>query len=514
MNKDGMISSIRVQKYGFLSVFLTMNPKNEEMILVTGATGLVGGNLLWYLLQENDHVVALRRTSSKINSLRTIFSFYTSNPDEFLSRVEWRTADILNKSLLQAVMQNITEIYHCAAAVSLGDATENLLNTNVKGTRNIVQAALNAHVRRFCFVSSIAACGKETGNKLVDENSPWIENPNRSIYAQSKYLSEQEVWKGIKAGLNAVIVNPGVILGVSGTDKGSSQLFAQIQKGLPFYTSGGSGYVDVQDVAKIMIQLTKSDISNERFIVVSENYSNKDLLNRIADRFGTSHPVIRIGRKTMLLFGLMAGFMGKIFHFQPIIDKSTARSVTHSEFYSNQKIREAIGFKFNPIEKSVKEICRFLKNQRKMEINEKMEIREIAYQSDAYIKELKLRDKVLRKPLGMSLYNENLEKEVSDIHLGSFIDGQLVGVLILTPLIHPDIKMRQVAVDKSFRSQKVGSRLVGYAEQYALTSGYTRMVLNARATAVTFYETLGYHVISNEFTEVGIPHFKMTKNIE
>ncbi len=149
-----------------------------------------------------------------------------------------------------------------------------------------------------------------------------------------------------------------------------------------------------------------------------------------------------------------------------------------------------------------------------MKINEKMKIREIAFRSEAYNEELKLRDKVLRKPLGMSLYDENLEREAGDIHLGSFIEGQLVGVLILTPLTQVDIKMRQVAVEETYRSKKVGSRLVGYAEQNARTSGYTKMVLNARATAVTFYEKLGYHVISNEFKEVGIPHFKMMKNIQ
>ena len=148
-----------------------------------------------------------------------------------------------------------------------------------------------------------------------------------------------------------------------------------------------------------------------------------------------------------------------------------------------------------------------------MEIHDKIKIRQIAFQSEAYNEELKLRDKVLRKPLGMSLYDENLEREAGDIHFGSFIEGQLVGVLLLTPLTPVEIKMRQVAVDETYRSKKVGSRLVGYAEQYARTSGYARMVLNARATAVPFYETLGYRVISNEFTEVGIPHFKMIKNI-
>jgi predicted GNAT family N-acyltransferase len=147
------------------------------------------------------------------------------------------------------------------------------------------------------------------------------------------------------------------------------------------------------------------------------------------------------------------------------------------------------------------------------EDKERLQIREIIYHSDDYRKELVLRDEVLRKPLGMSLFVENLEAEKDDFHIGAFINSKIIGVLILTRQNMIDVKMRQVAVDEAFRSEKVGRKMVLYSEEYAKKCGYKNMVLNARKTALEFYEKLGYEKVSEEFLEINIPHFKMRKSI-
>ena len=329
------------------------------MILVTGATGLVGGNLMWLLLQENNRVAAIRRPTSNLDALRIIFSFYSSTPDEYLSRIDWINADVLDINSIRTAMKDISIVYHCAALVSFDKNAETLLDTNVTGTRNVVLAALDVKIDKLCFVSSIAACGRAFNNELIDEKSVWMDSSHRSPYSRSKYYSEQEVWKGIKKGLNAVIVNPGVILGVSGNKAGSTQLFSQVQKGLMFYTNGGSGYIDVQNVVKAMIQLTKSNISGERFILVSENCSNKDILSWMADGFGKRRPFIGIGRRTLWVIGLLSEIIGKIFHSHPLIDRQTARTATNREYYSNRKIENRIGFQFSTVEKCIKEVCLF-----------------------------------------------------------------------------------------------------------------------------------------------------------
>jgi len=329
------------------------------MILVTGATGLVGGNLLWQLLQENEQVTAIRRSNSNLKPLRTIFSFYCSNPDDYLARIDWKIADVLDLDSIQSAMKNSTIVYHCAALVSLAGNSETMIETNVSGTRNVVQAAIDNNIQKLCFVSSIAACGDASTGELLNENSIWNDSPNRSIYSRSKYYSEQEIWKVINKGLRAVIVNPGVILGVSGTNSGSAQLFTQVRKGLPFYTNGGTGYIDVQDVVNIMIQLVKSEISNQRFVLVSENCCNRDILNWIADGFQKHRPIIGMGRITLWSFGFISEVLGKIFHFHPTIDRSTARTATKREYYSNEKIVKTLSFTFKPIEQCIREICAF-----------------------------------------------------------------------------------------------------------------------------------------------------------
>jgi len=320
---------------------------------------MVGGNLMWHLLQENERVIAIRRTTSNLNPLRTIFSFYTSHPDDFLLRIDWLIADLLDETSVQNALHNITSVYHCAAMVSMGQSADEMMETNVVGTRTIVQAALDNRVEKFCFVSSIAACGKTYGKELIDENTKWIPNSKKSPYSLSKYNSEQEVWKGISKGLNAVIVNPGVILGVSGTNSGSSQLFSQVQKGLLFYTNGGSGYVAVGDVIKAMMELMRQQKFNERYILVSENCSNKDVLSWMADGYGKRQPYICISKSMLWLVGIISEITGKIFRFQPLIDRSTARTATNRSYYSNQKIRNTLGFSFISVEECVREICVF-----------------------------------------------------------------------------------------------------------------------------------------------------------
>jgi len=329
------------------------------MILVTGATGLVGGNLIWHLLLGNDRVAAIKRPTSDLEALHSIFSFYTDSPNDFLDRIDWKIADVLDLNSIQLAMEGVSLVYHCAAVVSLNSNEQSILDVNVTGTRNVVLAALNCNIKKLCFVSSIAACGKAFNNAQIDENSVWSDTIQRSLYSRSKFYSEQEIWKGIAEGLNAVVVNPGVILGVSGTDSGSSLLFSQIQKGLIFYTRGGSGYVDVQDVVKAMILLTNSDISGERFILVGENCSNKEILSLMADGFGKQRPFLCVGKRMLWLVGLISETLGRLFHFIPLINRDTARTATNREYYSNSKIQKALHFQFTRIENSISEICKF-----------------------------------------------------------------------------------------------------------------------------------------------------------
>jgi predicted GNAT family N-acyltransferase len=140
-------------------------------------------------------------------------------------------------------------------------------------------------------------------------------------------------------------------------------------------------------------------------------------------------------------------------------------------------------------------------------------IRQIDFDSREYQAELVLRDKILRQPLGMSLFDEDLSQDRNDFHFCAFYNEQLIAVVLLSPLISGELKMRQVAINQDFQSLKIGSKMIIYCEQFAREYGYAKIVLNARKTALEFYKKSGYCILSDEFLEVGIPHYKMAKTL-
>jgi len=272
------------------------------MILITGATGLVGSHLAFELIRSGHAVRALRRPDSRFEMIKKVFSLYSDNPEELFSKIEWVDGDILDIFSLEDAMEGAEEVYHCAALVSfLPEDKKRLIRINTEGTANVVNAALEKKIRKLCHVSSIAALGRpEHQSDLIDENLVWKPSKHNSAYAISKYGAEREVWRGTAEGLDAVIVNPSIVLGLAGPGMGSSRIFNTVRDGLKFYPPGKNGFVDVRDVARAMILLMESDIRNERFILNAENLEYKKLLGMMAVArglalgFTSGHPVINV----------------------------------------------------------------------------------------------------------------------------------------------------------------------------------------------------------------------------
>ena len=249
------------------------------MILVTGGTGLVGSHLLYKLTSQGKNVRAIYRNEVTKESVSEVFALFTTDVSILLNKIEWVKADLNDLPALSNAFANVTLVYHCAAYISFDPKDYLLLRkVNIEGTANIVNLCIKNNVKKLCYVSSIAALGKELHHKKITEETYWNpETANNSVYGITKYGAEMEVWRGTQEGVPAVIVNPGIILGSGYWNQGSGTLFKMVKKGVAYKTTGKTGFVDVLDVVDVMVTLMESIIINERYILVAENVAFNDV---------------------------------------------------------------------------------------------------------------------------------------------------------------------------------------------------------------------------------------------
>jgi nucleoside-diphosphate-sugar epimerase len=333
-------------------------------VLVTGGTGLVGSHLIFDLLQKGYAVRALKRRTSKTEKTLHVFSYYVDDPLFYFDKIEWMEGDVLDYYSIEDALKGVDYIFHCAGFVSFDPKQRaKVIQVNELGTANVVNAALDAGIKKLCHVSSIAALGRSAPEEIIDENTKWKTSKKNSVYAIAKFAAEREVWRGIEEGLNAVIVNPSIILGPADWTDGSARLFKTVFDGLKFYTDGINGFVDVRDVSTIMIKLTMSDVSAERFVLNADNVSYKDLLSKIADGLKVKRPQIRAARILSELAWRMEKVRSIVTGGTPFITKETASSANGKYYYSHRKLVEVTAHQFYPMDETINNTCRcFLKD--------------------------------------------------------------------------------------------------------------------------------------------------------
>lgn len=324
------------------------------MLLVTGANGLLGSRLVFDLVSKGKKVRALKRKTSDLS----ILHHYFKDQMDLFQTIEWADGDVLDIFSLEDALKDVEQVYHCAAKVSFSpEGYDSMTQTNVKGTANLVNLCLDASVRKLCHVSSVAAIGRALDGEQITEETVWKTSSLNSNYAISKYGAEQEVWRGVAEGLDAVIVNPTIILGWGNWMDGSSSMIRKVHEGLHFYTRGLNGFVDVSDVSKAMINLMDSPHKNQRFILNAENLSYLDFFTMAAGFLNKKAPSHLAGPFLSELAWraekIKKIFTGKI----PLITQETARTANNRYFYSQDKIRELLGFQFIPVKKSLEMLC-------------------------------------------------------------------------------------------------------------------------------------------------------------
>lgn len=324
------------------------------MILVTGASGFLGRHLL--------EVLSLKGTP-----VRALYFHQQSLPQ--FPNVEWVKCDLTDIVDLEEKMENVSLIYNCAATVSFDPKDKyRLIRENVTIVENIVNAALDAHIGKMVHVSSVAALGRDKRTPkdyLITENNQFVEGGSNSRYAFGKYLSEMEVWRGIAEGMNAVIVNPAIILGSGDWSKGSAKLMQICYDEFPWFTNGMTAWVGVDDIVQAMILLMESDISGERFILSEGNYAYKDIFTKMAQSLNKRPPHKETNKWMTEMVWRFSLLKSRLYGTQATITKETARAAQQSYLYDNSKfLKRFPQFRYTPIESVIHKMAETFLSQK------------------------------------------------------------------------------------------------------------------------------------------------------
>jgi dihydroflavonol-4-reductase len=328
------------------------------MNLITGATGLVGAHVALQLLKLQKPVIAIKRLNSDITKTKKMFSYYTPDYEKLFQQIKWIDADISDIYAVLDALEGVDTVYHCAGFVSFNKKDiKQLYKINAEGTANIVNACLEKNIKTLCHVSSIATLQNPDITQNIDESVYWKSSPNASDYAISKYNGEREVWRGIEEGLNAVIVNPSIILGPGFWNQSSGKLIPTCYKGTPFYTNGSSSTVNAMDVANCMISLVDKNLTGKRYILSENNYSFKKIISTLQKQMNKKEPHIHAG-KTLLTIAKWADSLRHLFTGkEQIITANMIHSVLEENTYSNTRITKALDYTFTPFSETVPFIC-------------------------------------------------------------------------------------------------------------------------------------------------------------
>lgn len=320
------------------------------MIFVTGGTGFLGAYIIKQLIEQGYKVRAILRSSSKIPSFIST---------DITDKVEWVNGDVLDIMSLEEAMEDADAVIHSAAIVSFQPhEKDEMFKTNIEGTANVVNIAIDKKIRRFIHISSVAALGRTETEDTVNEERQWEDNRTKTNYAISKYKAEMEVWRGMGEGLDAAVLNPSTILGYGDWNTSSCAIFKSVYEELPYYTTGINGFVYVEDVARAAVQVFNSNITRERFIVNGDNWSFRQLLNTIADGFDKKRPYLHATPALADLAWrwekLKTIFTGR----RSLLSKESARIAQSKTHFDNSKILTCFpGFLFTPLEEAIYKSC-------------------------------------------------------------------------------------------------------------------------------------------------------------
>ena len=328
--------------------FMILDMKN---IFVTGGSGFLGGHLLYKLVINGHSPLAIKRKNSQLKNVKNIFLM--NQKIHLYKKIQWENCDLKNILKLEKKLEKIDTVFHCAGLVSFNkNDHDNIFETNYIGTKNLVNLCLKKSVNKFCHVSSIATLSNNETHQTLNEKNWFSFTKEKSNYAISKYLGEMEVWRGFSEGLNGFILNPSLIIGPGDTNSLFGKMTPKLKNGTLFYPNGGTGFVDVRDVANILIELEKVNLNHERYIINSENLSFKELLSLFSENTHSIKPKFIISNYLIGFFIII----NKLLNPYNTLSLDMIHFFKSHTKYCNKKIINALNYKFIKIKKSIIDI--------------------------------------------------------------------------------------------------------------------------------------------------------------
>lgn len=327
------------------------------MILVTGGTGFVGSHLLYKLSSMGFNVRATYRKNSSFKQVQDVFSLNESNWESSFKKIQWVEADLMDCTALDNALSDIETVIHCAGFVSFNHTDKNkIIEVNKNTTCHVVNAMLANGVKRIIYVSSIASIGNHAKDESeLTENIENMPSKNDSVYAKSKYLAELEIWRGVAEGLEAVIVQPSVIIGYSTPGSPNGLMASLVNKKICRYPTGSNGFVSIDDIAKALVNFSSMEtLPNETYILNSENLYYKEFIQLFQNASAYKCPLRSISNSLLRLLYPLELLAATLSGRKSRLNRNMIRILTQKFKVSGAKYQNTYATKYTPIADAVK----------------------------------------------------------------------------------------------------------------------------------------------------------------
>ena len=322
-------------------------------ILITGGTGFLGSNLAIALVKEGYKVRILRRLESDLRAIGD-------------TDVEHCFGDVRDIASIRRAIKGCDTIFHTAGCISYWrKERQMMMDVNVAGTRNMVNACMEVDVEKFVYTSSVGAIGFRTDGKLADEQNEFNWGAYDVGYNISKYHAEQEVLRGVNSGLPAVIVNPSAIIGPRDLHFRSGQILRDVYRKRIFYYTGGSmNVVSVDDVVRGHLQAARRGRIGQRYILGGENLTIREIMEITAETIGGIKPLFKLSNGTVKVLGVIFESFGNLFNVKPLMTRELAAGVGIQMQFTSEKAQRELEYSIAPFQEGLQNAFSWYKEHR------------------------------------------------------------------------------------------------------------------------------------------------------